>query len=63
MTPTAALADVILPKTTLLEEEEILIGQSEPCLEITRQVYQPRGEAKSDIEIVAGLYPVLNLVA
>jgi len=60
MTPTGELADFFLPKTTLLEEEEVLIGQAEPCLEITQQIYAPRGKAKPDVEIVAGLYAALK---
>lgn len=60
MTPTAELADYFLPKTTLLEEEEILFAQGEPCLEMTRKVYEPLGEARTDVEIVAGLSEALR---
>ena len=34
MTPTAALADVVLPKTTGLEEEEISLDMGGPCIEL-----------------------------
>jgi anaerobic selenocysteine-containing dehydrogenase len=40
MTPTAAVADLVLPKTTTLEEEEVTVDQKARC----------------DMEIAAGLY-------
>ena len=55
MTPTAALADIVLPKTTGLEEEEISLDPAAPCVSYTRPVVAPRGEARSDFEIAAGL--------
>ena len=55
MTPTAELADFFLPKTTLLEEEELLSSQSQPCLQLTQRVFAPLGEAKNDLEIAIAL--------
>lgn len=60
MTPTAELADIFLPKTTLLEEQEILMGQGEPCIGLTQKIFEPLGEARTDVEIVAGLCKVLR---
>lgn len=55
MTPTAELADLVLPKTTSLEEEEVTLDPAGPCVTYTRAVVAPRGEARPDLEIAVGL--------
>jgi anaerobic selenocysteine-containing dehydrogenase len=60
ITPTAELADFVLPKTTLLEEEDVSADQSGPCLAAVQQVLPPKGEAKSDMDIAAGLTEALR---
>jgi anaerobic selenocysteine-containing dehydrogenase len=55
MTPTAELADLVLPKTTTLEEEEVSLNPGGPCVTFTAAVVPPRGEARSDLEIAVGL--------
>lgn len=55
MTPTAALADIVLPKTVTLEEEEVTLQASGPCLTYTAPASARRGEARPDIEIAAAL--------
>lgn len=55
MTPTAELADLVLPKTTTLEEEEVALNPGGPCVTYTRAAVQPQGEARSDLEIAIGL--------
>ena len=55
ITPTAELADFILPKTTLLEEEEVSWEPSGPCISLTQRVVPPRGEARTDFEIAIAL--------
>ncbi len=55
MTPTAELADFFLPKTTALEEEDLFMGRSEPCITIAQQIFPPQGEAKTDVEIAISL--------
>lgn len=55
MTPTAALADLVLPKTTTLEEEEVSVHAAGPCVTFTAAASARRGEAKPDIEIAAAL--------
>ncbi|MDE0334220.1 MAG: molybdopterin-dependent oxidoreductase, partial [Defluviicoccus sp.] len=55
MTPTAALADIVLPKTTGLEEEEISLDMSGPCVSYTSPVAPARGMARSDFEIAVDL--------
>jgi anaerobic selenocysteine-containing dehydrogenase len=51
MTPTAELADIVLPKTTGIEEEEISLDTGAPCVSFTRAILPPRGEARSDFDI------------
>lgn len=55
ITPTAELADFILPKTNLLEEEDVSADAGGPCLSVVQRVLPPRGEAKTDIEIAIAL--------
>ncbi len=54
MTPTAAVADLVLPKTTTLEEEEVTLDPGGPNIAYTAAV-PARGEARSDMEIAVGL--------
>lgn len=60
MTPTAEFADIVLPKTTGLEEEEISLDTTAPCISFTRAVKPPEGEARSDFDIVRDLLPRLE---
>ena len=55
MNPTAALADIVLPKTTTLEEEDISINAHGPCVTWTAAVAERVGKARPDIEIAAGV--------
>ena len=55
MTPTAAWADLVLPKTTTLEEEEINLNQKAPCVTYTGATARRDGDVKSDLEIAVGL--------
>jgi anaerobic selenocysteine-containing dehydrogenase len=55
MTPTGEYADYFLPKTTLLEEEDVFSDSAGPCLSLTRRILAPRGDARSDINIAVGL--------
>jgi anaerobic selenocysteine-containing dehydrogenase len=55
MTPTAELADLVLPKTTTLEEEEVALNPGGPCVSYTRAAVPPRGEARCDLDIAVDL--------
>ncbi|WP_428493044.1 molybdopterin-containing oxidoreductase family protein [Rhodopila sp.] len=55
MTPTAALADIVLPKTTTLEEEEVALNQGGPGITYTAAAVAPQGEARCDLTIAVGL--------
>jgi anaerobic selenocysteine-containing dehydrogenase len=55
MTPTAALADLVLPKTTTLEEEDVTLHAGGPCIVYTAPAAARVGEARPDVEIAAAL--------
>ena len=55
MNPTAALADIVLPKTTTLEEEDVSINAQGPCVTWTSALAARSGEVRTDVEIAAGL--------
>jgi anaerobic selenocysteine-containing dehydrogenase len=55
MTPTAAWAGLVRPKTATIEEEQVHIHQGGPCVTYTRAGAKPHGDVKSDLEIVLGL--------
>ncbi len=55
MNPTAALADLVLPKTTTLEEEEVSLQSGGPCVTYTAPAAVRVGEARTDVEIAAAL--------
>ena len=68
MTPTAALADVVLPVATPFEREALKIGfevspSAQSLVQLRRPVVEPRGEARSDTEIVFDLACRLGLGA
>jgi thiosulfate reductase/polysulfide reductase chain A len=60
MTPTAEFADIVLPKTTTLEEEEVSFMPSGPTVLFTRAVVPPQGEARSELDIAL---PLLDRMA
>lgn len=60
MTPTAAWADLVLPKTTTLEEEQMHLHQGAPCVTFTRAAADRDGDVKNDLEIAVGLLDRLN---
>jgi anaerobic selenocysteine-containing dehydrogenase len=55
MTPTAQMADIVLPKTTALEEEEVTFAPVGPAVLYTRNAVPPAGEARCDLDIAVGL--------
>jgi thiosulfate reductase / polysulfide reductase chain A len=55
MTPTAEHADIVLPKTTTLEEEDVSFMPSGPTVLFTRALAKPQGEARCEIDIALPL--------
>lgn len=60
MTPVAHLADVVLPKTVALEEEQVQWQPKGPCISYTAAVLPPRGEARNDTDIAVALLDALR---
>ena len=54
MTPTAELADIVLPATCYLERDAVHEGEYMPAANVVQKVAQT-GECRSDYEIFAGL--------
>ena len=66
MTPTAELADIVLPVTTPFESEALKIGfeysqEAQSLVQLRRPIVAARGEARSDIQIVFDLATRLGL--
>ena len=54
-TPTARMADIVLPATTTLERDDIAAGSLEPYVVAMKQAVAPQGEARNDRQIFAAL--------
>jgi anaerobic selenocysteine-containing dehydrogenase len=68
MNPTAELADVVLPVASAFEREALKIGfevsaEAQSLVQLRQRVVEPRGEARSDTEIVFDLACRLGLSA
>ena len=66
MTPTAELADIVLPVTTPFESEALKIGfeysqEAQSLVQLRQPLVEPRGEARSDLQIVFDLATRLGL--
>jgi anaerobic selenocysteine-containing dehydrogenase len=55
MTDTAACADLVLPSTTMLEEEDVLPSYGHLWMQLMRPVVPPKGECRSDLAILQAL--------
>lgn len=54
-TPTAKLADIVLPVTTPLERNDIASSGGEDLIVAMRKVSEPYGQARNDFDIFCGL--------
>jgi anaerobic selenocysteine-containing dehydrogenase len=66
MNPTAELADVVLPVASAFEREALKIGfevseDAQSLVQLRKRVVEPRGEARSDTEIIFDLACRLGL--
>ena len=55
MTPTAALADIVLPATTFLEHDDLYLGLGHTAMTVGPRVIAPVGEARSNHAVVCAL--------
>lgn len=55
MTATAAYADIVLPATMFLEHDDLYQGSGHNYLQVSKAVIEPVGEARCNIDVVAGL--------
>jgi anaerobic selenocysteine-containing dehydrogenase len=60
LTPTAELADIVLPVSTFLESDGVALAEAEPLASPVRKVAQV-GECRSDLAIASGLGKALGL--
>lgn len=68
MNPTAELADIVLPVASAFEREALKVGfevspAAQSLVQLRQRVVEPRGEARSDTEIVFDLASRLGLGA
>jgi len=68
MNPTAELADVVLPVASAFERQALKVGfevspEAQSLVQLRQRVVEPRGEARSDTEIVFDLANRLGLGA
>jgi anaerobic selenocysteine-containing dehydrogenase len=68
MSPTAELADVVLPVASAFEREALKVGfevspDAQSLVQLRQRVVEPRGEARSDTEIIFDLASRLGLGA
>src|SRR5258708_31125142 len=66
MTPTAALADIVLPVASCFEREALKIGfeisaEAQSHVQFRQAIVAPPGEARSDTDVVFGLATRLGL--
>ena len=66
MTPTAALADIVLPVASCFERESLKIGfeisaEAQSHVQLRQAIVAPPGEARSDTDVVLGLAARLGL--
>jgi anaerobic selenocysteine-containing dehydrogenase len=66
MTPTAALADIVLPVASCFEREALKIGfeisaEAQSRVQLRQAIVAPRGEARSDTDVIFDLAARLGL--
>jgi anaerobic selenocysteine-containing dehydrogenase len=55
MTETAAMADIVLPATTMLEHDDIYTASAHTFLQVARKVVEPAGEARPNHFVICAL--------
>ncbi len=55
MTPTAGLADIVLPATTFLEHDDLYQGSGHFYLQATRALIDPVGQSRCNVDVLSAL--------
>ncbi len=55
MTETARMADIVLPATTFLEQDDLFMGWGHTHLVLAPRVLEPLGQARSNHDVICGL--------
>ena len=55
MTETAAMADIVLPATTMLKHDDFYTASGHTFLQVARKVIEPFGEARSNHAVICAL--------
>ncbi|MBI2320396.1 MAG: molybdopterin-dependent oxidoreductase [Betaproteobacteria bacterium] len=55
MTPTARLADIVLPATTFMEHDDIYVGLGHTHLSLGPKVIEPYAQCRSNHDVVCGI--------
>jgi anaerobic selenocysteine-containing dehydrogenase len=61
MSETALQSDLVLPITTIFEEEDLIVSSWNPMLQVTEKIVEPQGEAKPELEIFGELAERLGI--
>ncbi len=61
LTETAALADVVLPAASFLEQTDVYTSYGHRCLQYTRRVVAPPGEARGNVDAFRAIGRALGL--
>lgn len=61
MSETARRSDLVLPVTTIFEEEDLIVTSWNPMLQLTEKIIEPQGETKPELEIFTALAQRLGI--
>lgn len=61
MSETARQSDLVLPVTTIFEEEDLIVSSWNPMLQLTEKIVEPQGETKTELEIFSELAKRLGI--
>lgn len=61
MSETARQSDLVLPVTTIFEEEDLIVSSWNPMLQVTEKIVEPQGETKPELEIFSELAERLGI--
>jgi anaerobic selenocysteine-containing dehydrogenase len=63
LTDTTDFADIVLPATTFLEHDDLMVGYGHPYVQLSRAAIPPVGQAKSNLEVFSLLATRMGMSA